>query len=485
MSSEIGNEDAHHPPTLKLLRSMTISLDMEFPQPRKFGSYIGEVPKEFREGNEHQYTPRTVSIGPLHASSPRLFRGQEIKLQYLRSFISRLSEGKDLGFLLKLMEMNIEAVSSYYDPATLEIGRCDIVQMMVLDGCFIIELLSRYLEEAANPNEEFGLPISWETGIVSSLRRDILLLENQLPYFVLQLLYDQTHPDRRVQLRLPSFPNSNPQLSLSQLIRKFILPLLPVPLTDRQFPLGIDRPANHLLELAWNTILPKHTTAHSMQERGHMRDGELFSLLHGKSASELVPYGVGYEFEFDFSTSLAHASFKSKLLDRKSALELDFDVSTSLAHASFNSGFLCLPFMFYRDSTQSLFWNLLAFEQLADSKRQYYFQSYVLFMNRLIKTEKDVRILARSAINVRVRELADIVSLFDSLSRKVNYDDITNFCYGDVLEKMDRYCHTGIRPVRAYLVHLFTSARWDPVSAILLFILTVTQTYFAVVSYRS
>ncbi|KAJ0975868.1 hypothetical protein J5N97_017833 [Dioscorea zingiberensis] len=60
------------------------------------------------------------------------------------------------------------------------------VEMLVLDGCFIIELLVKLTLLMKNEqifNENWKLPL---------IRSDILLLENQIPFFIIQALFDST-----------------------------------------------------------------------------------------------------------------------------------------------------------------------------------------------------------------------------------------------------------------------------------------------------
>ncbi|CAB4293861.1 unnamed protein product [Prunus armeniaca] len=60
--------------------------------------------------------------------------------------------------------------------------------MMILDGCFLIELFRKYQSHQEDVND----PIFRMDCMFQYLCHDLLLLENQLPWFVLQHLYHLT-----------------------------------------------------------------------------------------------------------------------------------------------------------------------------------------------------------------------------------------------------------------------------------------------------
>lgn len=53
-------------------------------------SCIYRVPEKFRRANEEAYTPQIISIGPFHRDNKKLRSAQEIKLRYLKSFLTRI-----------------------------------------------------------------------------------------------------------------------------------------------------------------------------------------------------------------------------------------------------------------------------------------------------------------------------------------------------------------------------------------------------------
>ncbi|KAK8625431.1 hypothetical protein V6N13_090303 [Hibiscus sabdariffa] len=76
---------------------------------------------------------------------------------------------------------NLEAQvrECYEEPNGLNLNSTEFVEMMVYDGYFIVFLILGYADE----------DIFKERGILPEIEDDLLLLENQLPFFVLYELY--------------------------------------------------------------------------------------------------------------------------------------------------------------------------------------------------------------------------------------------------------------------------------------------------------
>ncbi|XVF77807.1 hypothetical protein PTKIN_Ptkin14bG0076200 [Pterospermum kingtungense] len=147
--------------------------------------------------------PQLASIGPYH-------RGKNLPLEkykysFLEKFVSRTKNyGKNLCFYVRnVMTLEWRTRRCYAD---LPISSPEFDEMMLVDGCFILEVLRHFgrIEpgqkakkiESEDPeqkkkekeSENGYFPIQpWQIPI---LVQDLLMLENQIPFFVLQKLFD-------------------------------------------------------------------------------------------------------------------------------------------------------------------------------------------------------------------------------------------------------------------------------------------------------
>ncbi|KAG5512652.1 hypothetical protein RHGRI_038938 [Rhododendron griersonianum] len=113
---------------------------------------IYRVPEDLRKLNERAYTPRLIAIGPLHQNDEHLQTPlQYIKMSYTNYLLSRLTaEMKDQQELeeqtkLRVLQKCLAEMKTSLDDAK----RCYAEEvtmdeeMMLVDGCFILEFLYR------------------------------------------------------------------------------------------------------------------------------------------------------------------------------------------------------------------------------------------------------------------------------------------------------------------------------------------------------
>ncbi|KAG6670446.1 hypothetical protein I3843_Q064400 [Carya illinoinensis] len=125
---------------------------------------IFRVPQSFVEINGiNSYHPRIVSIGPYHRGKPHLQMIEEHKWRYLRSLLSRTQTmGISLeNYFQSIHPLEKDARDSYSE--TIHLDPDAFLEMMILDGCFMLELFRK----VNNPT-----------------------LFNQIPFFVLEKLFE-------------------------------------------------------------------------------------------------------------------------------------------------------------------------------------------------------------------------------------------------------------------------------------------------------
>ena len=143
---------------------------------------IFKIPIILRRINEEAYVPDAFSIGPFHHGDRKLRDTQSIKIKYFKDLISRSHFPEQIlrNLIDYVMEVDKEACECYAWPIDNEPN--DFVKILVIDGCFIIELLRK--EAYPNLKEEDD-PIFTKFCMKKFLFHDFILLENQVPWMVL------------------------------------------------------------------------------------------------------------------------------------------------------------------------------------------------------------------------------------------------------------------------------------------------------------
>ncbi|XP_070056632.1 UPF0481 protein At3g47200-like [Nicotiana tomentosiformis] len=149
-------------------------------------SIIFKVSVGLCESNPNAYKLKVISIGPYHKHNPELRSMKKYKLCYLQRFLHR-KEGIDVESCTR--ELEDEALKCYDDIENLD---SDIVgnfsKILLLDGCFLVE----FIRERCGMCPKVEGWIIPENCISIQVNRDLLLIENQLPFFVLTKLHHMT-----------------------------------------------------------------------------------------------------------------------------------------------------------------------------------------------------------------------------------------------------------------------------------------------------
>lgn len=441
---------------------------------------IYKVPAEMKVGNEETFIPIVVEIGPFvrerksHDSQPNYKLLEDYKWCCVRKLISRhhlLHEPARTPALLrrcldamKMVEPRIRA--SY--PRNLEppFGiRQDLLRSMLLDGCFILHRLLKYAriakreaaaasgappvaggtsdveEEDDDWTQVFGR--CWVWGFVTC---DLLLLENQIPFFVVQKLFEQfrTDPDQTSDVlvagALRLFRSLRPQMLHSSSIAC--------------------RDVHHLLHLFYLSVgLPAGA---SSSAPGDPRQ-------HAAPSSEL-PQWVPCARELEE----AGVRFQA----RKGA--------ASFLDVRFHGGILEIPALHMYDYSEPLLRNLIAFEQTYPFTPGHV-TAYAIFMDCLVTSPEDMRLLHHSGVLVNQMNGGerDAVGFFGRLCHEAHLAADRNYLSG-VIGEINRYQMAMWPRWRAALVRNYFSNPWVAMSlaaAVFLLALTMLQSFFAAYAY--
>ncbi|KAJ4975117.1 hypothetical protein NE237_000223 [Protea cynaroides] len=393
-------------------------------------SCIFRVHQNIRKVNKDAYTPNMVSIGPYHrpdSPNTKLEAMEKHKLKYLLAVLDRTRETTNLDkYVEALVKLEPEARESFSE--TINLLQKEFIDMMLIDGFFILELFRKHIKVVPVDEDD---PIFNSSSITARVLRDLVLLENQIPMSVLQILFDLSKNP------VPDSP------TLIEMALSFFDTFIPN--AKNKYPNSNGTVTHkHLVDLLRYTLsvsLPKPSSISA------------FSTVQESlpSAMELQRSGVMFKMAKSYD---------------------------SLIHIKFDKGVFEIPQLTIHDHTGSFFHNLTAYEQQCYSGTPY-ITAYAILMNNLIGTVHDVRFLRRQKIITnQLGNDRKVSSLFTNLCKGISRN---GFYYLEVCDKVIDYYKLPYHQWKVDLKRIWSTNVWTIISvaaAILLLLLTAWSTVF-------
>lgn len=418
---------------------------------------IYKIPQTLKEPNKLAYTPCLISIGPFHYGKKKLESMQKHKLRYLQNFLARNTK-KTLLDYLKCINQWEEELREYY-VENIELSSKEFNEMVLLDGCFLIEFFLVWLFDKSDETDGIFKKPSLEVAIM----RDILLLENQLPFFVLDGLYNIAFGDDN----LVSSQVKNPVSATDDDI------------DDNEDKNDVVRPIPTLIDLCCLVLVGRREVSEKLNDHQVLH---LVDLMRTCYLPSLLRHPSDDSDEQD---NLEFPPGVERLHDAGIKFEVAKNEQT-LLNIEFNKGVLSIPRLEMEDHTESLLLNLSAFEQC-----HYHFDSYivdyVVLMDVLISSLKDVDILMSGGIiENSLGNKEELAEVFNTICRGTTYQ-ANRLYYSRLCKELNAYYNTPWHRWRATLKHDYFSNPWTIISviaAVMLLILTVIQTYCTIISMK-
>lgn len=287
---------------------------------------------------------------------------------------------------------------------------------------------------------------------------DLLKLENQIPFFIVKLLFDKlkTREDESkdlVDLALQAFQDIHPFQSKT----------------------FVKRPASeyhHLLHLFYSSRIPGSAQAPLPTAIKH-RDLDYSAPRWSPNATELDRAGV------KFKTKEPADSF----------LNITFESRRKMIFPLLRSGRMEIPPMQIYDYTGPLFRNLIAFEQCYP-ETEMHITIYALFMDCIIDQAEDVRLLhLRGILEHKLNNDQAVADLFNQLGSQIHFFGITEYHTDQIVQvalRVKDFCLFKRQKWIAMLRRDYLYSPWAIISvfaAIILLLLTIEQAVFAGLSY--
>lgn len=335
---------------------------------------IQRVPLMLREieSNKKCYDPVVVSIGPFHHGKQNLAPMERFKFSLTRMY-AKESEVWVKDLYKKVADVSGDARKCYTEESKADFDEEAFARMMFLDGCFLLQFISCIVN---NNHDEMKM----KSHDMAFVRRDLFLLENQLPFNVLEVLMNARFEEGKGEEMIHTFitqsrPNPEPKRELEpQCVFKF----------NNFFSTG--QPV-HLLELVRSQLIDVKAFEGGVCYQ--KRDWYSY-----RSAMELKK--VGIHFRPGKSTRYSDIKFEGTCF----------------------SSVLTLPPITIDDLTKSMLLNLVAYEACPDTPNDFGVTSYICFMDSIIDHSEDVKELRSNGIlqNYSASD-EEVAELFNAIAR--------------------------------------------------------------------
>ncbi|KAF3340713.1 hypothetical protein FCM35_KLT09557 [Carex littledalei] len=450
---------------------------------------IFRVPEHIRYNRESNFEPKLVSIGPYYHGEENLERMEDLKIQCIQEIVKMLgvaatttnqprplessnrisqfykvSEKKSMNlkssdsinhrsrhevsekkviddvFLRQFMVSAREARAYYKEE--FDYGECEFVKMLFLDSCFIIRTIFAFSQQTQS--------MSFLDVHIKEVRSDLLLLDNQIPLFFIKEVYEWFLSDFKDK-KLPQF---------NAVLEPFIYLDMPWRINGDAKP----SEAAHLLDLYWRYSLSYEMDMRLITSERYLSNSSEINLSNNAlvvmaSATELQQM-AGIEFE----------KFKD----------------TGHLDVTFSKGIMRMPRLKIDSRQIILLRNLIAFEScIIPSMRN--ISCYMKLMDALINSEKDVELLQNCGVIYNTLSSHEMAATF--------FNDIGDFCFTDdhtnrfsgLYKDVQKYYDSRWHRRLASLRHNYFSNPWTGISvvaAVILLILSVLQTFYAIYGYH-
>ncbi|RYR26833.1 UPF0481 protein At3g47200-like [Arachis ipaensis] len=442
---------------------------------------ICRIQDELREPKSDAYVPKLVSVGPLHRGATRhLVMMEEPKWRYLKNFLERQGspeENVSLGSRLincgaDILKLDTVICASY--GGDLELETHELSKIMIVDGCFLLELLLRLddymsLRQEERSSKYANDPFFETEKKVASVLNDITMMENQIPFVVLKKLFRKVYRDGSKM--------ENDHRVANLVSRAFGYPA---------GPLQNNSGTAHILHLMHSSTV-EH--GHQIQTGARPACQEL-----KQCATRLLAAGISIIPAV--GNCNCNCNRNGSFVDK-----FDFDIRFNTKDAV-----LEIPPLRIKESTEVRWRNLIAWEQSRIRIRCKY-TSYALFFRGLICCKHDIGWLEKKGMIVNESNMSkeELLTMFRSISKGVEHMDSS---YSELCVTLNEHRVKRVTQVfhgfttitwhncrRMFEVIMFYWSNWyhilisehiptvwkfmGVVAAIVLLVLTIMQTYYS------
>ncbi|CAM0877632.1 unnamed protein product [Alopecurus aequalis] len=414
---------------------------------------IYRVPAVLLAADKGAYQPTFLPLGPYHSgdsdSATEDMRTWHARKPQNMAWAMEKAGGDGppvVEYMKAIASIESKARSCYDSDVTL--GWDAFCRMLLLD-CFqlitVLDFLGHNDDEP--PEEETGPGDDDDgktprTGVVTSIGHDLMMLENQIPFFVVQRMYVLLHGEAG---------------------------------------------SGAIAKLAWETINNIMGGLRPSSSPPALEIQHLVHLCHVYLKPSNLEESLGacgdYGGRFRRATEYYEAGVKFRRpLPKEEVPMLD---------VSFSNRVLRMAHQRIDDRTNYILRNVLVFEQryirAATDRHTGYVTAYVLFMSQLLASPEDVALLSRRGVMEHyLGNDAEVCALFRGLAEGLVFDPSSNHYLNAVGVKLEAYCRSRIHRWGAWVLRHRLGNPWLAVAWIfgaMAVLGTIIQTVISVLQY--
>ncbi|XP_060212498.1 UPF0481 protein At3g47200-like [Lycium barbarum] len=399
------------------------------------------------------YDPKVVSLGPYHHGKTNLKFVEDYKPKAVELFIAGTKNENE--YLKEILKYIGYARRCYLEEYTRKYTDKEFARMMLQDACVILNYIES--KEMSWKRDEMTRHIG--IAVYNSLGRDIYLLENQVPFRILEILVVlRDNMDRR------DFVKNVEEYFFKRFFHHWEAKL---PVADEKNRLG--KEALHLIEIFRRVIVT-----------GSDPDP--------KSECECLCGNINLVWRSHDESSISSEPLFSSVTDLKSK-GITFSASEikSLREVRFyaykfhlKSAELKLPRSYVTKDTRVFFKNLIAYEFSPYAPSDKAVTSYVNFMRLLVISQEDVKELREKQIIInglgRDEEVVEMYKALDTFGAE------DTFSLRSLKVDIEKYHRTKAKTWMADLKIKYFGSPWSLIAlsaSIFLIFLDMFQAYYA------
>ncbi|CAJ1835970.1 unnamed protein product [Sphenostylis stenocarpa] len=236
---------------LRWVNQIRETLNEVFDDDDQFFVSIFNVPKPLMDTDPDSYIPQQVSIGPYHYWRQELYEMERYKIASAKRFQEQLQSLKLEHIVNQLIKLEHRIRACYH--RYLNFNGETLMWMVTIDASFLLEFLQVYtIQDGAmvipgvSSRMSHLMDYAGRRIAHNAILKDIVMLENQIPLFVLR---------KMLEFKFSSIELADDML-LFMLIGLF-KHLSPFKVTEKDYPEIIVSECAHLLDFLYAMIVPK------------------------------------------------------------------------------------------------------------------------------------------------------------------------------------------------------------------------------------